>query len=184
MAEFKVHTYESAPERAKAFLKTAQTGEASSPEAMGVLAENPAVLDANLALSDRFREAGLSPAEQSVVLMAASVAHRCHFCVPSETARALKAGLDAPSVEAIRAGRPLGDPRLEALRKLTVQVIQGRGYVCDADLAAFEGAGWSRADALAVVLGVAFSTLGAYANRLAETPLTEDLARHAWRPAG
>lgn len=87
---------------------------------------------------------------------------------------------DAALLEALRTQSPLSDPRLEALRGFTLRVIETKGDVGDGALADFLGAGFSKEQALDVVLGVGTYTLSTYANRLTRAPLDAPLAGFAW----
>jgi alkylhydroperoxidase family enzyme len=51
------------------------------------------------------------------------------------------------------------------------------------DLERFLGAGYTRAQALEVVLGMAFSLMANYAGHLVEAPLDEPLQPHLWQSA-
>ena len=63
-------------------------------------------------------------------------------------------------------GRPLDDPKLEALARFTRVVWDTRGAASDEDLAAFFGAGWDRRAALDVLVGIGAYTFSTFANRL------------------
>ncbi|MCS6932351.1 MAG: carboxymuconolactone decarboxylase family protein [Acetobacteraceae bacterium] len=120
----------------------------------------PAALEAYQTLSTINARAGLSLAEREAVQITAAATHGCGFCVAGHTAIATKkAGLDAADIEALRRLAPPADPRLAAVAAFTAAVIQSRGRVTDAELAAFRAAGFTDAQALDVVLGVALATL-------------------------
>jgi alkylhydroperoxidase family enzyme len=55
-----------------------------------------------------------------------------------------------------------------------------RGRLSEADLDAFLSAGYTRAQALEVVAGVAVSVLANYANHLTDAPLDAFLQPQAW----
>ncbi|MDW8400024.1 MAG: carboxymuconolactone decarboxylase family protein, partial [Acetobacteraceae bacterium] len=69
---------------------------------------------------------------------------------------------------------------LAAVADFTAAVIRSRGRVADAELAAFRAAGFSDAEALEVVLGVALATLCNFANNLADPPLNAELEPFRW----
>lgn len=56
-----------------------------------------------------------------------------------------------------------------------------RGQISEADLQAFLAAGYTKAQALEVIVGVAVSVLANYANHLADAPLDEFLQPQAWK---
>jgi alkylhydroperoxidase family enzyme len=60
-------------------------------------------------------------------------------------------------------------------------MIRNRGAVSEADLGRFLAVGYTRAQALEVVLGVGFSTMANYAGHLIDAPLGPMLQSHEWR---
>src|SRR5690606_347885 len=78
-------------------------------------------------------------------------------------------------VEALRKVEAIDDPKLDALARFTVAVIEKKGQVSDEELDAFRAAGYGDQQALEVVLGVSLATLCNYANSLARTPINPEL---------
>jgi len=98
---------------------------------------------------------------------------------------ALHSALLAPTepalVTALRAGTPLADERLEALRLFARAITQTRARP-DADAwRAFEAAGYTEANALDVVLGVGVYVLSTYLNLLTESELDAPFQPFAWQ---
>jgi alkylhydroperoxidase family enzyme len=60
-------------------------------------------------------------------------------------------------------------------------MVRRRGAVEHADLERLCAAGYTRAQALEVVLGMAFSLMANYAGHLADAPLDEPLRPHLWQ---
>jgi AhpD family alkylhydroperoxidase len=104
----------------------------------------------------------------------------CDYCVAMHTPMAGKVGADAALVTALRAGTAIADARLAALEGFTRAVLAHRGQVPPPTLAAFLAAGFSRQQALEVVMGVGAYTLSTYANRLTEAPLDAALEPFRW----
>lgn len=182
MTEFRVHTAETAPEGAGSALETAKSAFGFVPNLIGVLAEAPAAAEAYLALGGLFGRTSLTPEEQQVVLLASSFTNRCTYCMGAHSVVAEGQGVAPSTVAALREGRSLTDPRLEALRRFTSAVVERRGWVGDAELDDFMAAGFGRRQALEVILGVAMKTLSNYANHLADTPLDDAFRGHEWQP--
>ena len=182
MAQFNLHDAHSAPEGARDFLAGVDKKMGFIPSLFGVLAENPAVLSAYTSLADALNKTGLSPLEQQVVTITASVENACHFCVAAHTAVSEANGLDLNVISAVREDRPIDDPRLEALRTFTKKIVVERGFVTDCDVETFLKAGWQRSAVLAVILGVALKVISNYTNHVAETPLNDAFQKHAWTP--
>ena len=173
MSKFKLYEIEDAPEASRPFMEAAQEKFGFVPNVLKVEAEAPALIKGYLTLSGIFGESGLSPAEQQTILLSASIANECHYCAAAHTGGALGAGVAPEDVEAIRAGKPLSDPKLDALSTLTKKVVSERGWVKDKDQEAFLAAGYSKADILHVILGIAVKTMNNYVNHMADTPLDE-----------
>ena len=87
-------------------------------------------------------------------------------------------------VDAIRNGRPVADPKLEALRAYTNDVVETRGWPSAEATARFESAGYSNQHVLEVVLGVGMKTLSNYTNHIAGTSLDAQFAQAAWELGG
>ena len=182
MANFTLHTPETAPEGARDFIAGVEKKMGFVPSLYAVFAENPAVLGAYTQLSDQLAKSGLTPLEQQVVTITASVENECHFCVAAHTTISEAQGLDLTVIDAVREDRPIADPKLEALRVFTKKVVIDRGFVSDTDVDAFLTSGYDRAAVLAVILGVAMKVITNYTNHVAETPVNEAFQKHAWTP--
>ena len=87
---------------------------------------------------------------------------------------------DPAIVDALRNGKPLSDSKLDALVSFTRAVVKNRGVVSGQALDTFITAGYSRAQVLEVVLGVAFKTLSNYTNHIIHTPLDTAFQAEAW----
>jgi alkylhydroperoxidase family enzyme len=94
---------------------------------------------------------------------------------------ALKEGVPRPVVDSLRAGRAPDDSRLAALSEFARSMVRGRGHVDAPTFERFRAAGFTREQALEVVLGMGFSLLANYAHHLTQSPLDSFLAPHAWK---
>ena len=181
MARLPLRTPEDAPEEARERLVTAERNNGFLPNLVRLLANAPTALETYQVVSGINARAGLTLAEREAVQITAAATHGCGFCVAGHTAIATKkAGLDAPTVEALRGVEAPADPRLAAVAAFTSAVIASRGAVSDADLAAFKAAGFTDASALEVVLGVSLATLCNFANNLGQPELNPELAGFRW----
>jgi len=182
---FPVHTLESAPAESREALSAAAAAFGFVPNLIGVMASSPALAEAYLALSGIFeRKTALSPAERQVVLLAVSRYHECRYCVAAHSMAADMQKVPAEVVEAIRSDTPIPDRKLEALRKLTTALVEQRGWLPEADIEAFLTVGYTPAQLLDVLVGVAQKTLSNFTNHLAATPLDEPMSARVWRPVG
>jgi AhpD family alkylhydroperoxidase len=175
------HTPESAPEGSRGALHGTIAKFGFLPSAMARLAESPAVVAAFGRLMGIWETASLGHLEREVVTL--TVAHHagCEVCMAIHSAILARTNTDRSTLDALRAQTPLADARLEALRSFTNVILTKRGNASDSELGAFFAAGFSREQALDVVLGVGTYTLSTFANRLTRATLDSALDDFAWR---
>lgn len=180
MSRLPIQTIDSAPAEAKERLALARKNNGYLPNLLGVLATAPTALETYQTVSAINARAGLSPAEREVVQITAATRNGCGFCAAGHTALARnKLRMPEELVAALRKTEALTDPRLNALARFTLAVIDRKGQVADEELAQFLAAGYTEANALEVVLGVSLATLCNYANNLARTPINPELEPYA-----
>lgn len=180
---YTVHTLESAPQAAVETLTAAKKAYGFLPNLLAVMAEAPALVKAYTTLSRIFDEAALNASERQVVLLTTSFENDCEYCVAAHSVIAGMQKVPSDVVQAIRDGRPIADKKLEALRRFTSAIVTTRGYPTDRDTKAFLDAGYTKAQALDVVLGVGVKTLSNYTNHIAGTPLDAGFTNAAWSKA-
>ncbi|NQW09913.1 MAG: carboxymuconolactone decarboxylase family protein [Alphaproteobacteria bacterium] len=184
MTEFSIYTKDTAPTGSIPTLEAAEKKFGFIPNLLGELAESPVAVEAYLSLSGTFGKSTLTPAEQQVVLLTTSYENECHYCMAAHTGGAKMAKLDEGAIQALRAGEPIADPKIEALRGFTRKLVVNRGWVQPADIDSFVAAGYTRANVFEVITGVALKTISNYTNHVAETPLDDKLAALKWdKPA-
>ncbi|MBI3491752.1 MAG: carboxymuconolactone decarboxylase family protein [Acidobacteria bacterium] len=183
MSQFTIHTVDSAPAASRETLTAVQKKFGFLPNLLGELAATPAALQAYVTLNELLGRTSLSPVAQQVLLVAASMANGCHYCVAAHTAGLKMAGFADDQIGALRAGRALADAKLEALRVFTIDVVERRGRIGNAELQPFLDAGYAREQVFEVLVGVAMKTLSNYSNHIADTPLDKQLQPLAWEPA-
>ena len=180
MSSFQVHTVSSAPEGSRQALQTLEVNVGFVPNLAAAMAESPELLNGFLAVQRIYQQGTFTPGEIQVLSLTAAYENDCAWCMAFHTTMALQVGVSAASVDALRAGRPPADPRLRALSDLARAMVRARGAVTAHDLESFYQAGFTRAQAMEVVLGMAFSLMASYAGHLADVPLDEPFQPHAW----
>jgi len=73
------------------------------------------------------------------------------------------------------------NPRLAALSAFTRSLIERRGDVGDAEVAAFRSAGFTEEQVFEVITAVAISAMTNYTANLARPPLEDAVSPHAWQ---
>ena len=182
MSIFKLHTIGSAPAASAPILEEATKGLGFIPNLYANLAESPSTLKAYKQLGGLLEQSAFTPEEQQVILIAASVENNCAYCVAAHSFIAKNmVNVAADVVAALRDGRTLPNPKLNALALFAITVVRERGWVADSqELKDFFAAGYTTQHALEVVLGVTMKTLSNYANHLMDTPQDIVFASEEW----
>lgn len=172
---FPAHAIESAPPAARRTMEGTQRKLGFLPEAVARLAESPELLDGFLRASGSFEATTLDPVAREVVIMTMATRNDCHVCIAMHTGTLRRLGVDEDLVDALQAGEPLAEPRLEAIRTFTLDVLATAGGVSDDAVRAFLARGYTLRNALEVVLGIGAYTMSTLANRLTGAPVDHQL---------
>jgi uncharacterized peroxidase-related enzyme len=185
MTNFTQYTSESAPQASQPLLQGVQKAFGFVPNLLGTLAESPSSLESYLAVSDIFEKTSLNAAERQVVLISTSIENACEYCVAAHSTIAKNfAGVDAGIVNALRNADVIPDAKLEVLAEFTRAVVRDRGFVSEHAFSEFLNAGYTKANALDVIVGIAQKTISNYSNHLANIPVDAQFAAEAWSAVG
>jgi AhpD family alkylhydroperoxidase len=179
-AAFADHTIESAPAEARGFMAATQRHLGYLPAAVARMAASPHLLDGFGRLTAIFGGSTLDPVAREVVVMTIATRNGCHVCVAMHTAALTALDADAELIGALRSAAPLADKRLDALRVFTLRLLDTAGDVGDEALQSFLASGYTRQNALEVVLGIGTYTMSTLANRLTGAPVDDPLRGFAW----
>lgn len=141
------------------------------PNLMREMAAEPCTLAAYLELSERFAQTSFTPIEQQLILLSASVARRCGYCVPVHTLTATAAGASASDIALIRDSECLPDPWLETLRRASTSLMQ-TGKMLEGHL--------SNPQQLALILAISCKTLSTSVYRARRPELDLQFEQFAW----
>jgi len=183
MSIYEVHTVDTAPEASKPLLRGLTGAIGMIPNLAAAMAESPELLKGFLTIRQIFYGGTFTPGEIQVLALSNAVENGCRYCVAFHSTMALKEDVDHDTVEALRAGRSPKEPRLRALSNFSRAIVRHRGHVTEGDLQQFLAAGYSKAQALEVVLGVAVSVLPNFAHHLTQCAIDEPFRAQAWTPA-
>jgi AhpD family alkylhydroperoxidase len=176
---FTQHTIESAPAGSRRAMAAVAEKQGYLPAGVALLAESPEALEGFLRMTATFEACTLDPLAREVVIMTVAVRNGCHLCIAMHTARLAAHGADPAVAAALRTAGPLTDPRLAAVRAFTLRVLDTAGDVGDESLAEFFAHGFTRRNALEIVLGIGTYTLSTLANRMTGAPVDEKLRAFA-----
>jgi len=180
MTPFPFHTLDSAPAASRPVLDALQGAFGFIPNVAAGMASSPVLIRGFVGLFQNVHAGTFGEDEIQVLLLTNAVANRCAWAVAFHSALALKEGVAAADVEAMRAGALPAPPRHAALSRLARALIDGRGRVDDGEVDRFEAAGFEPAQALEVVGVVAASTITNYAAGMTRPPLEDAFQAHAW----
>ena len=180
MVRFTIHTLATAPERSKPFLEGLQQAMSMIPNLAATMAESPALLEGFIKIREVLHHGTFTPGEVQVLSHANAFENGCVYCMALHSVFALKTGVAPEAVATLRAGRAPAEPRLKALSEFSRKLVRARGAVSQADLSAFLAAGFTKAQALEVVLGVAVSILPNFAHHLTQCPIDDVFRPQAW----
>ena len=180
MTTFPVHSLDTAPDASKPILTAVQKSFGFVPNLYRVMAEAPAAAEAYASLMDIFGRTSFTATEKQTVLLSVSYVNGCEYCVAAHSTVAAMQKVPAKVIESLRNGTPIEDPKLEALARLTREIVETRGWPSEEVKSAFTAAGFTAAQYLEVVLGVTLKTLSNYINHAADTPLDGAFSAQEW----
>jgi AhpD family alkylhydroperoxidase len=182
MSILEVQTIDQAPEGSRAPLEKLQTVFGMVPNVAGVIANSPVLANIFVPLFAGVHGGTFTEGEIQTLLLTNAVTNSCAWAVAFHSYLALQAGLTAADVQAIRERRAPREPRYAALSVYARSLIEQRGHVGDAAIAALLSAGFKPDQALEVLAVSAASTITNYTLNVAEPPLEPMFQEHTWRP--
>ena len=180
MTNYRVHTIESAPVSSRPALQGLKQAVGLVPNLAATMAESPTLINGFVQAFGNFHHGSFSGGERQVVLLTNAVANRCAWAVAFHSTMALREGVGAEEVRAIREGRLPAGAKLAALSSLARALIEKRGHLDGRELAAFTAAGFTPDQLLEVIAGVAVSVMANYAGNITRPPLETAFEANAW----
>lgn len=183
MSAFPIHILETAPEKSKPALQALQSAFGFIPNIAAAMATSPVLINSLVALFGNVHGGSFSEPQIQTLLLTNAVTNGAAWAVAFHSFLALKEGLTAADVEAIRHGRAPVDPGLAALSRLARTLIEQRGRLSEPDKAAFLAAGFGPDHLLEVVAVVAASTITNYTASVTLPPLETAFQPYTWTAA-
>ena len=150
------------------------------PNLFLTLAQSPAVLSGYLALLDALGKGILTAPQRSIIALAVAQANECTYCLSAHTLMGKGAGLSADAIRDARRGK--AENAIDnAVAAFARRVVEARGQISDADLAAARSTGLGDAHIVEIVANVAINVLTNYTNNVAQTDI--DFPKIDLRPA-
>lgn len=181
---FKLHDLSTAPTDSTETLDRVQKSRGLIPNLHRVLAESPAALEAYASLWNIAEKTAFTPQERNIAYIAIIYENECTYCMAGHTNLSRIAKVEPEAITAVREGRPIADPKLQALRQFAAKVTRNRGVVSEADVSAFRAVGYDNRAMLDVLVLAATKLISNYTNHLAQTPLDAFMKGAEWNAPG
>ncbi|GAB4548321.1 MAG: peroxidase-related enzyme [Phycisphaerales bacterium] len=128
-------------------------------------------LPAYLGLSGALSNGGFNDQEKEVIALVSAAVNGCDYCTAAHTFIGTKAGLTEEQTVAIRQGESTGDDKLDALASFARTIINTKGFVDNADIEAFKGAGYTDAHIVDTIVALALNYYTNIFNHVNETEI-------------
>jgi AhpD family alkylhydroperoxidase len=156
-----------APDAVRPMLAATRAQFGFLPSAMARMAAAPILATAFHRGLAEFERTSFSPLEREVIVLALVRLIGCEVCVAIHAGILGGMGCDAIAQQ-ILDGQPVDDPRLQVLARFTRAMYETRGDVAPETFASFLGAGFTRAQALEMLVGVGAYVMSTFSNRLTQ----------------
>ena len=180
MAEFKIHSIESAPQGSKPIMERLRGQVGFVPNLAATMAESPTMIDPFVTIRTIYAQGTLTGLEREVVALVLAWEYGCAYCVAAHSTFATKQGAAPDALKALRSGDEPSDPRLRALSRYTREMVRGKGKASPEAIQKFPGAGFKKPQLLEVAVGIVTVTLANHVYQLAETPVDAAFQGQAW----
>lgn len=156
--------------KAKDLLDAVRNKLGITPNLLRTMANRPAVLEAYLKFSEALGGGAFDAKTREAIALTVAGENTCDYCASAHTA--FSKSLKVEDAEIVRRlnGRS-ADPTLDAILRFTRMVVEKRGLVDDADIAAVRAAGVDDAGIAEIVGNVALNLLTNYTNHVADTEI-------------
>jgi alkylhydroperoxidase family enzyme len=180
MPHFPIHSLETAPQASQSALRGLNDAFGLVPNIAGAMSTSPVLINCLAALFQNVHGGSFSEPQIQVLLLTNAVTNACEWAVGFHSFLAIRQGIPAVDVEAIRSGGSPGEPKAAALSKLARTLIESRGRLTEADADAFLQAGFGEDELLEVIAVVAASTITNYTGSVTRPALEPPFDAYAW----
>lgn len=158
-----------APAHAQPLLEAVKQQLGSVPNLFRLTATSPAALEGYLGLNGALAKGSLDAPTRERIAIAVAQINGCSYCLSAHTYLGKNlAKLNDGELAANRSGKS-GDAKADAALRFAVKIVNQRGEVSEADLAAVRSAGYTDAQLVEIVAHVGLNTLTNYINEVFKT---------------
>jgi alkylhydroperoxidase family enzyme len=169
-----------APDESKIMLQNVYDKFGFVPNQDSILAVAPNIYKAYNDCFDQFLgKSTLGLIEGQIVILAVSKFNNSPYCIALHTWGMTMTQVPKDIIENLRMGLPLKDPKLEALRMFTIQLMENRGNVPQEQIDIFLAAGYTNQNIIEIIGGIATKTISNYLNIIAKTPIDNNMLQYA-----
>lgn len=140
------------------------------PNLYRVAANRPTTLSGLLALTGENDKGAFDAQTRDAIALAVAGVNECDYCASAHSAISASLKVDQAEIASRLRGESR-DPRIQAILTLAVAIVEKRGLLADADLAAARNAGLGDADIVETVGHVAQNIFTNYLNHIAQTDI-------------
>ncbi len=113
----------------------------------------------------------LKTKEKEVINLAVSELNQCQYCLSAHTAIAGMNGYTPEQIIELRTGTASFDSKLDALAKLSKNIVENRGATSTEVIEDFFAAGWTKENLIDTISQVGEITITNYLHRTTEVPV-------------
>lgn len=170
MSRLTIPAREDAPLKSQLLLDAVEKQLGVVPNLFRLVGSSTAALEGYLGLNSALGRT-LDAKTRERIALAVAQANGCDYCLSAHTYLGLNlAKIDDAEIALNRAGHS-GDAKADAALVFARKVLETRGRVSDADLAAVRLAGFSEPQVIEIVASVALNVLSNYVNNVAQTDI-------------
>lgn len=170
MSRLTIPAREDAPLKSQPLLDAVEKQLGVVPNLFRLVGSSTAALEGYLGLNSALGRT-LDAKTRERIALAVAQANGCDYCLSAHTYLGLNlAKIDDAEIALNRAGHS-GDAKADAALVFARKVLDTRGRVSDADLAAVRLAGFSETHVIEIVASVALNVLTNYVNNVAQTDI-------------
>jgi uncharacterized peroxidase-related enzyme len=170
MSTFTLIAPETAEGRAQELLALVRSKLGIVPNMTRAMVRSPAVLDAYLQMNGALAQGALPTKTRELIALTVAEANHCEYCLAAHSVIGKSVGLALEQITAARSGRA-ADASTATLLQFARVLVEKRGQVDTADLAAVRAAGFGDDAVAEVVANVALNVFTNYFNLAAGTTL-------------
>lgn len=151
------------PAASRAVLDAVHGAFGATPNMFRAVANSPAALQAMWGFFGALGGGAISARLGEQIAVAVADRNRCEYCLAAHTALGRKAGATPAEMAAAQAGES-ADPAAAAALRFALKLVEQRGQVGDADVAALREAGFGDGQIVEILAHVALNLFTNYVN--------------------